>query len=394
MEARDRGVPTLFVIPVTLFCIGLLLFIALLVGQRDLTILSILVLSMAAGARVWTRVSLSGIECHSRVDRLKLFPGEKLTLSVSIENSKFLPVGIEMEIPVDDSLRSSSNDKILKDEGSLLWHQRSHFAWELTAQRRGFHHIGPFHVLAGDLFAFFLKEKKIEESHPIIVYPSLLPLKSFSLPRRDFFGVSRAKNPIQDPIYILGTRDYQYGQPSKYIHWKASAHHNRLQEKVFEPTGQEKVLIVVDVDQFSSHKAEEEFERSLEIVASLSVQMDQRSNALGLTTNGIIAGEGQSIVPVARNPKQLPAILEVLARLKMEPKGNMVDTLCRTLELSPGISCIYFSYKEDETIALVDEFFTHRKTPVIFFVSQPPFLSQRDGFKSRRKVYDMNELCL
>jgi len=349
---------------------------------------------MAAGARLWTRVSLSGIECHSQVDRLKLFPGEKLTLSVSVENSKFLPVGIAMEISVDDPLRSSSNDKILKDEGSLLWHQRIHFAWELTAKRRGFHHIGPFHVSAGDLFAFFSNEKKIEESHHIVVYPRLLPLKSFSLPRRDFFGVSRAKNPIQDPIYILGTRDYQYGQPSKYIHWKASAHHNRLQEKIFEPTGQEKVLIVFDVNQFSSHQAEEEFERSLEIVASLSVRMDQRDTALGFTTNGIIAGEGQSTVPVARNPKQLLAILEVLARLKMEAKRDMMETLCRTLELSSGMTCIYFSHEEDETVALVDEYFMHRKTPVIFFLSQPPFPSQKDGFKSRRKVYGMNELCV
>jgi uncharacterized protein (DUF58 family) len=394
MEEKIRGVPTLFVIPLIIFFVGLFLFIALLVGQRDLTILSILVLSIVAGARLWTRVSLSGIECHSQVDRRRLFPGEKLTLSVSVENSKFLPVGIQMEIPVDDTLRPSPNDKILKDEGSLLWHQRCHFAWELTAQRRGFHHIGPFHVLAGDLFAFFLKEKKVEESHPIIVYPRLLPLKSFVLPRRDFFGVPGAKHPIQDPIYILGTKDYQYGQPAKYIHWKASAHHNRLQEKIFEPTGQEKVLIVFDVSQFSSLKAEEEFERALEIVASLSVRMDQQGYALGLTTNGIIAGEGQSTIPVARNSKQLPAILEVLARVKLEPKGNMMDTLCRTLELSAGMSCIYFSYKEDETVAVVDEYFLHRRTPVIFFVYQPSFLSQKDEWKTRNKAYCMKELCL
>jgi uncharacterized protein (DUF58 family) len=248
--------------------------------------------------------------------------------------------------------------------------------------------------LAGDLFAFFLKEKKIEESHSIVVYPRLLPLKSFSLPKRDFFGVSGAKNPILDPIYILGTRDYQHGQPAKYIHWKASAHHNRLQEKIFEPTGKEKVLIAVDVDRFSIHKAEEEFERTLEIVASLSVRMEQQGYAMGLTTNGITAGDGQSTIPVSRNPKELSAILEVLARLKMEPKGNMIDTLCHTLEFSAGTSCIYFSYEEDETTALVDEYFMYRKTPVIFFVSQPSLLSQKDGLQARRVVHNMNELCL
>jgi uncharacterized protein (DUF58 family) len=392
MEEQDHPVPSVFIIPMMQLFLGVLLFIALLYGLRDLIILALLVLGMLGGAKLWTRMSLSGIKFESTVDKWKVFPGEKLTLGVSAENKKFLPIWLQIKVPVNRSLHHSSGDTILTEESSLLWHQGAHFQWEFVAKRRGVHQIGPPHILAGDLFAFFSREKKSEELHHVIVYPRLVPLKSFSLLRRDFFGVSGAKSPVQDPIYILGTRDYQHGQPSKYIHWKATARHHRLQEKVFEPSEQEKVLLIVDVDQFASHKAEEEFEHTLEIVASLAVRMDKRGYALGLVTNGAIVGGGPSLVPIARNRQQLPAILEVLARLQMEPRWGILDILRRGLELHWGMSCAHFSYEEDRTVVAAEEYFKHRKTPVQFFVCQPRLTSQEYSPKAWPKVRSIDDI--
>jgi uncharacterized protein (DUF58 family) len=246
--------------------------------------------------------------------------------------------------------------------------------------------------LAGDLFAFFSREKKTEEFHQIIVFPRIVPLKSFPLPRRDFFGVPGAKSPVQDPIYILGTRDYQHGQPAKYIHWKASARHHRLQEKVFEPTEQEKVLLVIDVDRFATHQAEEKFENTLETVASLAVRMDKQGYALGLVTNGAVFGGGPAHVPIARNRQQLPAILEVLARLQMESKGDLLDVLRRGLEVHWGMSCVHFSYEEDGTHVAAEQYFKHRKTPVLFFVCQPRSTDGKDGPKIWRATRCIEEI--
>jgi uncharacterized protein (DUF58 family) len=394
MQAQDRGVPTIFVIPLIQLFVGLFLFIALLHSERNLTIWALLVLGMASGAKLWTRISLSGIKCHSAVDKQKVFPGEKLTLRISTENNKFLPVWLQINVPVDSPLHPSSPETTLTKESSLLWYQRAHFEWELAAQRRGVHQIGPPHILTGDLFAFFSKEKKLEEFHQIIVYPRLVSLKSFSLPRRDFFGVPGAKSPVQDPIYILGTRDYQHGQPAKYIHWKASARHHRLQEKIFEPTEQEKILIVVDVDQFARNKAEEEFEHTLEIIASLAVRLDKKGYAVGLVTNGVVVGEGPTIVPITRNVKQLPAILEVLARLRMESKRDLIDTLRRGLELSWGISCVHFSYEENEAVVGLKEYFKHRKTPVTFFVCRPRSTLGKDRSKVWYKIRRLDDICI
>jgi len=393
MEGQDRGVPSLFTITLIQFFVGALLFIALLYGQRDLTVLTLLVLGVISGARLWARMSLSGIKYRLRIDKQKVFPGEKLTLKLSAENAKLLPIWLEMKVPIGSLLQRSSGERVLTKESSLLWYQRTHFEWDLTAERRGVYQIGPLHILAGDLFSFFSKHKRAEEFHSIIVYPRLVSLKSFSLPRRDFFGVPRAKSPVQDPIYILGTRDYQHGQPSKYIHWKASARHNRLQEKVFESIQQEKVLLVVNVDPFARCKAEEDFERTLEIVASLAVRLDQRGHSVGLVANGTVKGGGPAIVPVARNYQQLPAILELLARLQMKPDRDLKDLLRHRLALAWGISCVYFSHEEDETVFSAKEYFTQRKTPVTFFVCQPHLPAGEDRPEVQRKIYRLDDIC-
>ncbi len=393
MEGQDRGVPSLFTITLIQFFVGALLFIALLYGQRDLTVLTLLVLGVISGARLWARMSLSGIKYRLRIDKQKVFPGEKLTLKLSAENAKLLPIWLEMKVPIGSLLQRSSGERVLTKESSLLWYQRTHFEWDLTAERRGVYQIGPLHILAGDLFSFFSKHKRAEEFHSIIVYPRLVSLKSFSLPRRDFFGVPRAKSPVQDPIYILGTRDYQHGQPSKYIHWKASARHNRLQEKVFESTQQEKVLLVVNVDPFARCKAEEDFERTLEVVASLAVRLDQRGHSVGLVANGTVKGGGPAIVPVARNYQQLPAILELLARLQMKPDRDLKDLLRHRLALAWGISCVYFSHEEDETVFSAKEYFTQRKTPVTFFVCQPHLPAGEDRPEVQRKIYRLDDIC-
>jgi uncharacterized protein (DUF58 family) len=166
-----------------------------------------------------------------------------------------------------------------------------------------------------------------------------------------------------------------------------------LQEKVFESTQQEKVLLVVNVDPFARCKAEEDFERTLEIVASLAVRLDQRGHSVGLVANGTVKGGGPAIVPVARNYQQLPAILELLARLQMKPDRDLKDLLRHRLALAWGISCVYFSHEEDETVFSAKEYFTQRKTPVTFFVCQPHLPAGEDRPEVQRKIYRLDDIC-
>jgi len=392
MESQESRVPTIFIVPLMQFIVGALLFVALLHSQRDLAVLALLVLGVMGGVRLWSRMSLPGITCYSMVDKVKVFPGEALTLHVRVENAKFLPVWLQITMPIDGSLNPSSNDTTtFTNESGLLWYQRAHFNRTLVAQQRGIHHVGPPHIKVADLFGFFPRQRDEQGDLHVIVYPRLVPLKPVSLPRHDFFGAPGAKSPVQDPIYILGTRDYQHWRPARYIHWKASARHNSLQEKAFEPSEQLKALFVVDVDQFKKNNAVKEFEHTLEVVASLAVQFDQKGYAMGFVTNGEVQG-GPTILPIARNPQQLPAILEILARLQMRPKRDLIDMVHRGLHLVWGASCIHFSYEEDRKALAIEGYFSRQKTPMMFVVCQPRSLAGDNEHTLRSKVYPLDEI--
>jgi uncharacterized protein (DUF58 family) len=315
-------------------------------------------------------------------------------LKLIAENRKFLPVWLQIKVPISGLIDSSSGERELIKEDSLLWHQKAQFEWDVIPRRRGVHPIGPPRLRAGDLFAFFSREKETGEIHQIIVYPRIIPLKKFSLPRRDFFGAPGSKSAVRDPIYILGTRDYQNGKPAKHIHWKASARHHRLQEKVFEPTEQEKVLMAVEVSAFAGHQAGEEFERTLEAVASLAVRLDKRGCALGLVTNGAIFGGGAPTIPLARTPEQLPAILEVLARVQMEAQGDLLDIVRRGLGLRWGLSCVHFSLQADRTMAPTGEFFRQRKIPAMFLTCRPDSVPANDRSEAWPKVISLDDISM
>ncbi len=87
----------------------------------------------------------------------------------------------------------------------------------------------------------------------------------------------------------------------------------------------------------------------------------------------------------------MPALLEVLARLRMEPQETLVGLLRRGFVLTRGLSCVHFSYREDETLNEAEAFFKQTRALVIFLVSQPPL--HRGEFSGRR-VRCLEEICL
>ncbi len=392
MEEQDNRQATVLSIGVFQFIAGLALFIALLNNHQGFIILALLFLLTFIGARLWSRLSHLRTGCRLTIDRKRGFPGELFDLDVEIENSKILPIGFRVRIPVDDQLLSPSSEITSTRRGGLLWYQKVNLQSGLTARRRGWYRIGPPSLLTGDLFDFFQHENRQSQFLHLTVYPKLIPLKPLFPPKRELFGIPGEKSPVQDPVYVVGTRDYQHWRPAKFIHWKASARYNRLQEKVCEPTVQLKVLLAVDVEHFAMNKAEESFERTLEAVASLAHRLDEQGCPVGLVTNGRTAGEGPSIVPIARNPQQLPSILEVLARLQIEPTGPIVDILLAGLELPWGVSCIYASYAGGGTILPAMDFFAQSKIPVVSVVSQTSSDSE-EAIYFRNITYSLDEIC-
>jgi uncharacterized protein (DUF58 family) len=389
MDQSTSRLPTAFTIPLILFFVGVFLFIALLNRHRDLTVLALLILAMAAGTKIWAGFSAKKIRFDAEMDKQRVYPLETFTLSVSVENAKFLPVLIRMSFPFGKAFRIAGNapdsppdlNPGLNQIGSLLWYQRMRFRWKLTALRRGVYRIGPPEISTGDLFGFHSKKTPSIRPIELIVFPRRVPLLPFPVPRRDFFGIPGAKSPVEDPVYVYGLRDYQSGRSARFIHWKASARFNRLQEKICEPAEQEKILLVVEVSQFFKNSAHADFEECLEAAASAAVRFDRSGLAVGFATNGILEGGGRSILPIGRSRGQLPCILETLARLRLEPSETLTGMLRGGLRLPWGASCISFAYNDDEPAGDFAAYCSHRRVPHVSVVCR--MSERRKGLRKR-----------
>ncbi len=372
VEGRASAI---FTITLPLLLVGIVLIIALLNEEQDLILLSLLLLTVVGVAKLWGELSLRGVKCRGSVDRKRVFPGETLTLTVQIENMKFLPVWLRIRV----TGASGSAVDFVDDETeffhdtSLLWHQRVAFNWQVAAKRRGVNSLGPLHLLAGDLLGFFPGNRQ-EHAPEVIVYPRVVPLKPLPLPGRDLFGVPGASSPVHDPVYISGTRQYQHLQPARYIHWKASARHNQLQEKVFTPSWQQKIVLLVDVQGFVHNRDSEALERTLEVVASLAVSMVRKGISVGLITNGRLTGKSHEpllsgFVPVMNHAGTLPAILEVLARIRLEKTEPIPIVLQNSITIPWGVSGVLFSHSADALNLASYRALVHRRVPTICLVS-------------------------
>ena len=68
------------------------LFLALLYEQSELTLFAFILLAMGVGANIWSRVSLKQVDCKIELNRTRLFPGERLKITIRAVNPKLLPV--------------------------------------------------------------------------------------------------------------------------------------------------------------------------------------------------------------------------------------------------------------------------------------------------------------
>lgn len=396
MDAQENDITSMLTTPFSQVVAGVLLFIALVNGQQAVSLMLLLLLALIFGTRFWGRSCLSRLVLITKVDSHRLFPGNTFTLAIHIQNNGWLPAWLKIDISAEGVVQSVDGESIdapLSQQNSLLWYQKSVNRWDLKVLRRGIYQVGASNVQAGDLFGFFSGNQQLDNFQQIMVYPKLVPLTPIPLARQDVWGVPGTVHPIKDPVYLLGTQDYQHSQPAKHIHWKASARTDCLQEKLFESTSQEKVLLLLDVMPYVLHAAEEPFERTIEVIASLGLRLLGKGQTVGLITNGDMQAGGVQSLPPSQSRRRAHTILELLAQISMSGREDFKAILANNSNMLWNVSCVYFTYCLDKSVIEVDKRLRKRRLPRAFVVCRP--FSEGEDSESitvSGKLYQLKEL--
>ncbi|MCK4818560.1 DUF58 domain-containing protein [bacterium] len=198
--------------------------------------------------------------------------------------------------------------------------------------------MGPASLHSGDIFGFYPRSVIITEGLHLIVYPRTFSLDNLELPTRQPLGELKAQYRIfQDPTRTIGVREYIPGDPFNHINWKATARHQHLQVKEFEPSTTLQNIICLGVDSFTGNEKKElneEFEWAISTVATIANYLIRNGSALGFFTNTYLAQSKNSItVMPGTSPEHMINILEILARITLKP----IDTLETLINQQKGV---------------------------------------------------------
>jgi uncharacterized protein (DUF58 family) len=306
---------------------------------------------------IWYRRALRHLVLRQQLSERRVFFGETTTLSISIENRKFLPLPwleIEDEIPVHVPLLTGRaapsykvNRALLVNSVSLWAFQRVTRRYHLRCLARGVYTFGPVQMRSGDPFGWLIREEQVQARETLLVYPLVAPIEAFGLSPRTPFGEGLAKGRLlEDPFRIAGVREYAFGDDPRRIHWKATARVGELRSKIYEPAGQHRVLILLDINTYKEvwmgHDPELQ-ELTITAAASLALWALDKGYAVGLLVNSLmmsLSGEGPSsdgetpsqvfihrvYVPITSNSRQRERLLSALGRL-LPYSGSSMDAL-------------------------------------------------------------------
>ncbi len=241
---------------------------------------------------------------RQHVSQPRAFFGETLSLAISVENQKLLPLPwleIEDEIPEQLTLltgRAAPTYKVnraaLVNTFSLWSFQRVTRRYRLRCTARGVYTFGPATARCGDPFGWLTREERVQARETLLIYPLVAPIESFGLPPRYPFGEQATpRRLLEDPLRIAGVREYALGDDPRRIHWKATARAGELRSKIYEPSSQYRLFILLD---FNTYKESwmgldpEIQELTISAAASLAMWALDEGYAVGLLANSLMMG--------------------------------------------------------------------------------------------------------
>ncbi len=232
--------------------------------QPLLIVIGFLVLVVIGTTDIWSTFCLRHLRYQRHFSEERVLFGETVTLSLSLENGKILPlpwVEIEDTLPraltlAHQKLRVGivGDTATLDNLFSTRWYERVTRRYTIQCNARGVHKFGPTVLRSGDVFGFLSNEESTEYLQYLLVYPLVVPLTRFSLPARHPFGDRRTpRRLLEDPSRVIGVRDYAYGDSLRRVHWKATARTMQMQSKVYEATTTYTMALFLNVSgQFDS----------------------------------------------------------------------------------------------------------------------------------------------
>ncbi len=314
-----------------LFFLGSLIFGLIVLGLISLngTLIALAIpFLIYLGAAVFFEPRKPDLVVTRTLSHESIIQGKQVVMTVSITNQGEQYEEILFEDIVPAGLKVDQGDtRILTSIGA-----GETFEFEYTLSgRRGNYEFGPIVITVSDPLGISHKKNVFDAAERLIVFPQFQKLRTIHIqpPRtRDYPGPIRSRQ-AGAGVDFYGVREYQMGDPIRWINWKVTARYSRtLFTNQFEKERIADVGIIVDARQQTDVQFGDDslFEHSISAAASMADAFLNVGNRVGV----LIYGRGMERTFPGYGKVQRERILQSLAYAK-----TGVNFALESLELLP-----------------------------------------------------------
>lgn len=284
-----------------------LAFFAISSGWKVLYVLAYVILALFVVCWLWAHYSLRNLVFHRGATNGRVQVGELFEERFMLDNVGFTPK-LWIQIADGSTLPGYRAGYV----ASMGARKRATWRARTICRQRGQFQLGPVTATSGDPFGLFRRQMVVAPAREILVLPRVLSITNFALFTGGLPGRGKSsRRALQTTTNATTIRDYVAGDALSRIHWRSSAHYNKLMVKEFDQDPAVDVWIFLDLQEAlqageGEHSTEEYGVTLAATIASYLLRQD-------LSVGMIVNGQKREFLALDRGDRQIERVLELLA---------------------------------------------------------------------------------
>jgi uncharacterized protein (DUF58 family) len=298
-----------------------LAFFAVSSGWRVLYLLTYVLLTLFILSWFWTRYSLRKMVFRRTASVGRVQVGETFDERLMLDNISVMP---KLWVQIADS--STLPGHRAGYVASMGGRKRATWRARTVCRQRGRFQLGPVTATSGDPFGLFHRRIVLTQARDLLVLPRVLPISNFVLFTGGLPGRGRSSRRALHPTTNVTTiRDYTVGDALNRIHWRSTAHYNKLMVKEFDLDPAMDGWIFLDLNESvqAGEGEDSTVEYGVTIAATIATYLLRQDLSLGMIVNG----SHREFLSLDRGERQIERVLEMLAIVESGSGSDLKEAL-------------------------------------------------------------------
>jgi uncharacterized protein (DUF58 family) len=298
-----------------------LLFFAISSGWTVLYKLTYVMVTLVILSWLWARYSLRKLTFHRNTISRRVQVGETFEERLMLDNTSVMPK-LWVQIADGSTLPGYRAGYVASMGGRkrAMWKART------VCKRRGRFQLGPVTATSGDPFGLFRRHIFLTSSQEVLVLPQVLPISNFALFTGGLPGRGRSsRRALHTTTNATTIRDYTPEDALSRIHWRSSAHYNKLMVKEFDLDPAVDAWIFLDLhDAVQAGEGEHSTEEyGVTLAATITTYLLRQDLSVGMIVNG----QQREFLSLDRGDRQIERVLGLLAVVTSGPGPDLKEAL-------------------------------------------------------------------